>query len=722
MNVLAFFVMISLGVLINYILLKILTNKVYPPGKLRGRIGKRGTKGFQGERGRIGKQGPLNVNDLIVGLKGERGTRGDESRCGETNVLDDFGNLVGGCASNDNLASMDLVSYQASKKDTCLFGYQRRVFPVTYCKSPMTGTNPTEDNLLEYGIKRWAPNNSKTNCNYYPESIKKMKPAQFKIWAKLMSDRRCPGVPAKGLVPGATGGQDLSEFRNENWKSCPVVFKKCRNCNMQQSRDVCTNSMMNLASAGQVQYATKKCDPKLNSGGEINWKPGKVSDGFNVEASSDPSVGILIRSYNYGVFCVPKGAKDMAYVPDYIYGLRDDHKVWKIPTRGGRNWTKVSNSGMINQIDVYMGYIYGVGMNENEGGRIGGSSVYRMSINGGRWSKIVGCCVYQISVSDGFIYGIGLNNAVYKVSAGGGNWSKFVGGSVKHICAYKGTVYGVGMDNSVYKTVPQSCVAGTASNHYNCKDNVAKGYCSSGRCKDGYRSAYCGSGGCYCVCAIAGNRWKKITQGSVTQISIHMGKLYGLGTNGKVYVHNIDGSGAWTDTSPDGNMIMMLVNHKIFGIGSDRRPYQSDISRNGTWDVIPGFPEKVTSLQGGLNINEINVRYKYTFSLKIHDWGWAGGKGPVYIRARGSNGFIDENPTQYGGVQIVSNGTDRNRHYTKTVRYKDVGVLQSIQIFYQSTNDMAVQYIDVSRAAYGTKRQESIRRHLRWVHGKNYWQ
>ena len=54
---------------------------------------------------------------------------------------------------------------------------------------------------------------------------------------------------------------------------------------------------------------------------------------------------------------------------------------------------------MINQIDVYMEYIYGVGMNEHEGGRIGGGSVFKMSINGGGWNKVIGCCVYQISVS-----------------------------------------------------------------------------------------------------------------------------------------------------------------------------------------------------------------------------------------------------------------------------------------------------------------------------------
>ena len=156
--------MILTGIITNYIILKVLTEKVTPTEKLQGLQGMKGEKGMRGERGRLGKKGPRNNNADIVGNDGQRGDPGSPSECSNGDVENDLGEVVGGCSSQADWYMMGLISYNARDKDGCLFGYKKSAGGV--CKSPIQGVNPIEDNMREWMIDNWQERNSDVNCNY----------------------------------------------------------------------------------------------------------------------------------------------------------------------------------------------------------------------------------------------------------------------------------------------------------------------------------------------------------------------------------------------------------------------------------------------------------------------------------------------------------------------------------------------------------------------------
>ena len=83
---------------------------------------------------------------------------------------------------------------------------------------------------------------------------------------------------------------------------------------------------------------------------------------------------------------------------------------------------------------------YGIGTN---------LEVYKVSVNGGSWAKIAGCCVTDIAADGGYVYGIGTNQEVYKIT--GGSWTNIAGCCVSEIVVDFGNVYGLGGSEGVWK-------------------------------------------------------------------------------------------------------------------------------------------------------------------------------------------------------------------------------------------------------------------------------
>ena len=52
-NLLTLLIMIILGIILNFVILKLLTEKVYPPGLFAGKQGRVGLKGDRGYKGRL---------------------------------------------------------------------------------------------------------------------------------------------------------------------------------------------------------------------------------------------------------------------------------------------------------------------------------------------------------------------------------------------------------------------------------------------------------------------------------------------------------------------------------------------------------------------------------------------------------------------------------------------------------------------------------------------
>jgi len=124
-NMISFLIMLIFGIVVNYLMLKLLTEKGLPPKKFLGEIGAPGKKGEKGHRGRIGERGP-RAPAQSRGDKGADGNSGANSNCQiRTEYVDDDGNEVGGCnVMTRDWDMMGLTSYNARNKNGCLFGYK----------------------------------------------------------------------------------------------------------------------------------------------------------------------------------------------------------------------------------------------------------------------------------------------------------------------------------------------------------------------------------------------------------------------------------------------------------------------------------------------------------------------------------------------------------------------------------------------------------------------
>ena len=159
LNIISLLIMLIFGISVNYLMLKLLTEKGLPPKKFIGEIGDPGKKGEKGYRGRIGERGP-RAPTQSQGDKGRQGDEGATSNCQiKQQYIDDDGNEVGGCNVNTNdWDMMGLTSYNARNKTGCLFGYKLNSAGV--CEAPIRGYANRANILRKYGIEHWEPVNS----------------------------------------------------------------------------------------------------------------------------------------------------------------------------------------------------------------------------------------------------------------------------------------------------------------------------------------------------------------------------------------------------------------------------------------------------------------------------------------------------------------------------------------------------------------------------------
>ena len=83
--------------------------------------------------------------------------------------------------------------------------------------------------------------------------------------------------------------------------------------------------------------------------------------------------------------------------------------------------------------------VYGIGAQQ---------AVHKVSVNGGAWANIAGCCVTHIAADGGNVYGIGTKQEVYKVT--GVSWAYIAGCCVSEISVDFVNVYGPGGSESVW--------------------------------------------------------------------------------------------------------------------------------------------------------------------------------------------------------------------------------------------------------------------------------
>ena len=138
LNMISLLIMLIFGIGVNYLMLKLLTEKALPPKKFIGEIGALGKKGEKGHRGRIGERGP-RAPTSSRGSKGPDGIKGETSNCEiKQQYTNDDGNEVGGCNVNTNdWDMMGLTSYNARNKNGCLFGYKLNSGDI--CEAPIKG-------------------------------------------------------------------------------------------------------------------------------------------------------------------------------------------------------------------------------------------------------------------------------------------------------------------------------------------------------------------------------------------------------------------------------------------------------------------------------------------------------------------------------------------------------------------------------------------------------
>ena len=333
-NLLSLIVMVILGIIVNYSMLKLLTEKVYPPGNLSGKPGKMGKVGLAGTRGLRGEKG--NMSESNSGPKGLPGKKGDAGSCTNFDVLkNDNSEIIGGCLpGQENWEIMGLTSYMATKKDVCIFGYKYNKNN-GMCESPIMGNTNKKDDLRKYKISDWEPknSNSNSNCNYNKDVINSLNPRQFEKWAKLMSDRGCPGVPKKGKVAYTRYGNQITA--DDKYKICDIEFIDCKDCSGEIADQMCRVKGLTMANAQQVNHAYKNCDLDTKKHGRIKDKflaypfAYPVKDLVSLDLQDKQLQSKITSSYtngvnlnasngNDGVFCVPRDAPKLSEERDKV--------------------------------------------------------------------------------------------------------------------------------------------------------------------------------------------------------------------------------------------------------------------------------------------------------------------------------------------------------------------------------------------------------------------
>ena len=637
-NLLTLLFMVIMGVLVNFAMLKLLTEKISPPGFFAGVQGNIGKKGSTGPIGEMGERGP-KAEKQDRGDRGEKGLKGKDSECQlqDEYVDESTGVIKGGCSSeNNDWNMMGLTSYNARNKIGCLFGYK---LEGGVCVSPINGSTSQENNLRKYGIKDWQPANrsSNFNCNYKKNVISELEAPQFREWAKLMSARNCPGVPLNGTVPGAEKGV-IDDYTDDKYKICSTIFKNCSGCNEEQHAEVCKNSNMNVATAGQVEHAYNRCELDIG-------KHGRIADGrFAYPVKVDSGIykaGPNINAYdgNDGVFCVKKDAPDAEQNSESL--VAPTPAPTPPPTEKPKPLPKINNwkkiPGGLKQVSASgNGWVWGV----NSAG-----SIYKCKKPcTGSWSLVDGGLV-QVSAGDKEVWGVNSAGSIYKRPVdGSGNWQKIPGG-LKHVSASgNGWIWGVNSANKIYK----------------------------------------------CKKPCNGN-WQHITDGRLKMISGGKTNVYGIGLDNGVYTRPIDGSGSWNKIPKEVLKEVSASNDGyIWGVNSGKNVYRCKEPCKGNWEY--DSTQKLNQISAGNSyvwgINGSTIYKKsnsaeipkstkapekiYTFYLKYKDKGWGGNSTWTKLLAKGETG-------ETGWINMLYDG-DRNE--SASVPWKgNIGKLKSLHMY-----------------------------------------
>ena len=88
------------------------------------------------------------------------------------------------------------------------------------------------------------------------------------------------------------------------------------------------------------------------------------------------------------------------------------------------------------------------------------------------------------------------------------------------------------------------------------------------------------------------SNWSKfIKTGDVKYIKVYKNYIYGIGTDEKLYRHNLNGSGKWENLNSKSQWYWQthdfdFANDLIYGIGDDHMIYTKSVNKNskGDWD------------------------------------------------------------------------------------------------------------------------------------------
>jgi len=81
-------------------------------------------------------------------------------------------------------------------------------------------------------------------------------------------------------------------------------------------------------------------------------------------------------------------------------------------------------------------------------------------------------------------------------------------------------------------------------------------------------------------------KWNKIIHtGNIIDIAIEGNYLYGVGTDKNVYKHALNGSGKWNKIIHTGSVIgIAIAGNHIYGVGTDNKVYEHALNGNGYWN------------------------------------------------------------------------------------------------------------------------------------------
>ena len=121
---------------------------------------------------------------------------------------------------------------------------------------------------------------------------------------------------------------------------------------------------------------------------------------------------------------------------NYLYGVGDDHHVWRTEPGMHGDWRRFTTGTKVNEILFHGDTMYGAGYSDY--------AVYQTSvISGGSWTKVVDALskeVTSLAYSNGYLFGV-IYYEVWRTKPHG-EWKKFIGCCVERIIIVGDIIYG----------------------------------------------------------------------------------------------------------------------------------------------------------------------------------------------------------------------------------------------------------------------------------------